>query len=94
MTRSKAIEILLEVWRYKHSDKYTDKEVREAVDLAIDSLKRDDNLIEKVIESTTELTQNIVRMIPEFLNSGIKCSQCSYYRSTWIYEEQKEGDEK
>lgn len=34
-----AIKRLTEIWRYEHTDKYTDEEIREAIDLAIDNLK-------------------------------------------------------
>lgn len=31
MNNSKAIEILMELWRYESTDKYTEKEIREAL---------------------------------------------------------------
>lgn len=38
MNNSKAIEILMELWRYKNTDKYTEKEIREALEIAIKTL--------------------------------------------------------
>ena len=38
MTPEKAIEILEDLWRYEKV-KYTDKEVRDAIDLAVEALK-------------------------------------------------------
>lgn len=35
MTLDKAIEILKELWRYSETDKYTDSQIRGALDLAI-----------------------------------------------------------
>lgn len=43
MTPEKAIEILEECWRYSKTYKYTDAEIREAFDLAIEALKREVN---------------------------------------------------
>lgn len=39
MTSKKAIEILEECWRYEKTYKYTDAEIREALDLAIKALE-------------------------------------------------------
>ena len=38
-----AIKRLTEVWRYEHTEKYTGEEIREAIDLAIDTLKQKDD---------------------------------------------------
>ena len=40
MTREEAIEILEERWRYSKTYKYTDAEIREAFDMAIEALKK------------------------------------------------------
>lgn len=39
MTREETIEILQELWRYKETDKYTESEIRLALDIAIQTLK-------------------------------------------------------
>ena len=42
-----AIKRLTEIWRYEHTDKYTDEEIREAIDLAIDNLKMKQWMIDR-----------------------------------------------
>ena len=42
MTRAESIEILKELWRYKHTEKYAENEIREALEIAINSLKVDE----------------------------------------------------
>lgn len=43
MTReeTKEVDILRELWRFSVSEKYTDKEIREALDKAIEALKEE-----------------------------------------------------
>ena len=38
MTREKAEQIVKELWKYKHTDKYTEKEIRESLEMAIKAL--------------------------------------------------------
>lgn len=38
MNTDKVIEILKELWRYEKTEKYTDKEIRQALDIAIEKL--------------------------------------------------------
>lgn len=40
MTIEKTTEILQELWRYKKTDKYTESEIRLALDIAIQTLKK------------------------------------------------------
>lgn len=57
MTEEKTIEILQELWRYKETDKYTEAEIRQALDTAIKALDNkpkfllhSDGKIEQIIE--------------------------------------------
>ena len=47
MKNELAIEILKELWRYEHTDKYTETETREALDMAITALSADGDLISR-----------------------------------------------
>ena len=42
MTRAEAIKVLQELWRYKDTDKYAEKEIRQALSIAINSLQIDE----------------------------------------------------
>lgn len=44
MTDEKAIEILEECWRYSRTDKYTDDEIRQAIEKAIYYIKCNNDL--------------------------------------------------
>ena len=46
MTNKKAIEILEECWRYSKTYKYTDAEIREALDMAIKALEKESEVKE------------------------------------------------
>lgn len=39
MTREEAEQIIKELWRYEHTDKYTDEEIREALDMGLNALR-------------------------------------------------------
>ena len=45
MTGKETIEILQELWRYKETDKYTESEIRLALDIAIQTLKNQPRFI-------------------------------------------------
>lgn len=47
MTNEEAIEILEERWRYSKTYKYTDAEIREAFDMAIEALKHSEKFQQK-----------------------------------------------
>ena len=53
-----AIEVLKELWRYEHTDKYTEVETREALDMAITALSADGDLISRqaVLDLAKDLT--------------------------------------
>lgn len=38
MNKDKVVEILKELWRYEKTNKYTDEEIRQALDIAIEQL--------------------------------------------------------
>ena len=66
MTIKKAIEILQELWRYKKTDKYTEAEIRLALDVAIQTLKNQprfllhsDGKIEQIIEPCDDVLGKI-----------------------------------
>ena len=40
MTREEATEILRDLWCYKHSCRYSDKEIRASIDMAIEALEQ------------------------------------------------------
>ena len=54
MTRENAIEILEELWRYEKTDKYTNNQIRKAIDIAIKALKQEpvDVLRGEIIDET------------------------------------------
>jgi hypothetical protein len=41
MTREEAIEIIQELWRYEKTDKYTDTEIRQSLEMAIKALEQE-----------------------------------------------------
>lgn len=45
MTGKETVEILQELWRYKETDKYTESEIRLALDIAIQTLKNQPRFI-------------------------------------------------
>lgn len=47
MKNELVIEILKELWRYEHTDKYTEAETREALDMAITALSADGDLVSR-----------------------------------------------
>ena len=66
MTEEKAIVILQELWRYKETDKYTESEIRLALDIAIQTLKKrprfilhSDGKIEQIIEPCGDVLDKI-----------------------------------
>lgn len=66
MTIEKAIEILQELWRYKETDKYREAEIRQALDVAIQTLKNQprfilhsDGKIEQIIEPCDDVLDKI-----------------------------------
>lgn len=40
MTKKKTVEILKELWRYERTDKYSDKEIRGALEYAVELLEK------------------------------------------------------
>lgn len=66
MTIEKAIEILQELWRYKETDKYTEAEIRQALEMAIKALENkprfilhSDGKIEQIIEPCDDVLDKI-----------------------------------
>lgn len=66
MTIEKATEILQELWRYKETDKYIEAEIRLALDIAIQTLKKrprfilhSDGKIEQIIEPCGDVLDKI-----------------------------------
>jgi len=47
MTNQEAIEILKDLWRYEHSEKFSEKEIRNALEKGIEALKNQSSLIEE-----------------------------------------------
>ena len=54
-----AIKRLTEIWRYEHTDKYTDEEIRETIDLAIDTLKQKQWMIDEYDHEVDLLEQDL-----------------------------------
>lgn len=41
-------------------------------------------LIDKVVDILPELTSAIIEQLPQIISSTIKCSECPYYKDTWM----------
>lgn len=57
-----AIKRLTEIWRYEHTDNYTDEEIRKAIDLAIDNLKMKQWMITEYEQMVDMLEQDIANI--------------------------------
>lgn len=67
------IKILQELWKYKETDKYTEAEIRQALEMAIKALKQEPKTGHwiKHNESITLLTGTTI-------TGGVVCSECGY----------------
>ena len=45
MTNEEAIDVLMDLWRSERSDKYTETEIRQALNMGMDALKREQRWI-------------------------------------------------
>ena len=69
MTIEEAIEILKELWRYKETTKYTDAQIRKALDMAI-----------AIIKASNPQEQKKGKWISSYI--GTICSNCYYKLET------------
>lgn len=54
MTDEKAIEILRELWRYEHTEKYTDLDIRLACEFAISKIYNYNDLLTNYMKLTLD----------------------------------------
>ena len=73
MTREEAIEILGELWRYEKTDKYTDSQIREALEKAIEALKN------RPIRECEKYCDRNICISNEY--NGIGCDECEVTKS-------------
>lgn len=64
MTREEAIEVLKELWRYEKSYKYTDSQIRDAINMAIkaleERLKMDKELLKKDLKGRQKKIEKLI----------------------------------
>jgi hypothetical protein len=49
-------------------------------------------LVDKVVDVVPELTDLIIKELPNIVNGAIKCSECSYYKNTFDYIPRPQGE--
>lgn len=83
MTNEEAVEILKELWRSEHTDSYSEKEIRNAIDLAIETLEKQ---IAKKLVDIHKVREVIVGKCPtcgEGANDEMKACACCGQLLDW-----------
>ena len=73
----KAIKIIQELWRYEHTDKYTDEEIRTALTIAISALETVKTL------NSQENCKKVLKYIRSYCKTHM-CNNCQFH--SWCYQ--------
>lgn len=73
MTREEAIEILKDLWRYEHS-KYSEKEIREALEKGIKALENQKSIIEELKTIKAEIDESSFEAYEKYSEEPIFCN--------------------
>ena len=80
MTREMAIDVLMDLWRSERSDKYTEAEIRQALNMGMDALKHEQRWIP------------VTERLPEVGSEVLVCFDFKGNRSVYISDFYGDGE--